>query len=89
MLPGERIELVTVLRKNRSRFYQGIPLQVHRDRLHVLRRVRLTRDYTYRELYQSPLYWQWVQASILQPYNVRAFALVVQRRPIHWLREAC
>lgn len=89
VLPGERIELVTVLRKDHSRFCQGIPLQLHCDRLHVLRRVQLTRDYTYRELYQSPLYRQWLLASQLQPYTLREFAPVVRRRSIHWLREAC
>lgn len=90
VLPGERIELVTVLRKNHSRIYQELPLQLYRDRLHVLRRVQLTRDYTYRELYQSPRYRQWLQTSRLQPYILREFAPVARRRsPVHWLREAC
>lgn len=90
VLPGERIELVTVLRKDHSRFCQGVPLHLHCDRLHVLRRVQLTRDYVYRELYQSPLYRQWLQTSQLQPYTLREFAPVVRRRPpVHWLRETC
>ncbi|HEU5376938.1 MAG TPA: hypothetical protein VFV38_16025 [Ktedonobacteraceae bacterium] len=90
VLPGERIELVTVLRKDHSRFSQHIPLQLLRDRPHVLRRVRLTRNYTYQDLYQSPLYRQWLQSARLQPYTLRECAPAVRRRsPVHRLRKAC
>lgn len=89
VLPGEHIELVTVLRKDHSRFSQNIPLQLYRDRLHVLRRVQLTKQYAYKDLYQSPLYWQLAQEGSLQPYTLREFAPMVRHRSIHWLREAC
>lgn len=88
-LPGERIELVAVLRNERMRSYQDLPLLISCDHLHVLRRVQLTKDYTYLELHQSPLYWQWMQAGRLQPYTLREFAPMVRRRSVHWLREAC
>jgi hypothetical protein len=89
VLPGERIELVTVLKKAHARFYRGLPLQFLRDRPHVLRRVRLTREYGYQELYQSPLYWQWLQEGGLQPYNVRECAPVAPSRRAPGFREAC
>lgn len=87
-LPGERLELVSVLTDGRSKSYRGIPLRVIRDRVRVLRRVRLTKDYTYEELYRSPLYRQWLREGVLQPYDLRAFAQVRRKpRPAHARKE--
>lgn len=71
ILPGEVIELVVVLTTDRPQSYHGLPLRHMRDRVHVLRRVRLADDYSYDELFRSPLYTQWRLTGQLEAYNLR------------------
>jgi hypothetical protein len=79
ILPGERIELFAVLTDDRSRTYRHIPLRDIRDRVRLLRRVRLTQDYIYEELYHTSLYTQWMQTGMLRAYDIRTF-LPIERQ---------
>lgn len=80
LLPGDRIELVAILTDERAQSYYGIPVRRVRERVRVLRRVRLTKAYAYEELFQSELYKQWRADGTLQEYDLRPVPSVLPRR---------
>jgi hypothetical protein len=80
VFPGDLLELAVVVTEERIKKYHGLPLHYRKDRLKVLRRVRLTETYAYEELFQSKLYRQWRADGTLQAYDLRPLPPVLPRR---------